>query len=207
MTVGRTEDRAPATRHRQHASARASDFRGPARAFYSQTVRLIERTHELNALSRALDRALGGTGVGLAICGEPGAGKSALVEVACAQATGLRMLRGACDPLATPRPLGPFRDLLADLGSLDRDASLAEVCEATTTPGGSSPRCWWSRTCTGSTPHRSRCCGSWSADWRPWRAPSSSRIAKTRSPPSTRPVRCWVTLRRPSTSAPFGWLH
>ena len=100
-------------------------------AFYSQTVRLIERHSELNALSRALDRALGGTGVGLAICGEPGAGKSALVEVACAQATGLRMLRGACDPLATPRPLGPFRDLLADLGSLDRDASLVEVCEAT----------------------------------------------------------------------------
>ena len=78
-----------------------------------------------------MDRALGGTGVGLAVCGEPGAGKSTLVEVACAQATGLRMLRGACDPLATPRPLGPFRDLLADLGSLDRDASLAEVCEGT----------------------------------------------------------------------------
>ena len=106
-------------------------YPGLVGAFYSQTVRLIERHSELNALSRALDRALGGTGVGLAICGEPGAGKSALVEVACAQATGLRMLRGACDPLATPRPLGPFRDLLADLGSLDRDASLAEVCEAT----------------------------------------------------------------------------
>jgi hypothetical protein len=40
------------------------------------------------------------------------------------------VLRGRCDPLATPRPLGPVRDLLADLRPLDGSAPLAEVCEA-----------------------------------------------------------------------------
>ena len=43
------------------------------------------------------------------------------------------MLRGSCDPLRTPRPLGPFRDLaaLTGLGGLLRgeDVLLSEVCE------------------------------------------------------------------------------
>jgi predicted ATPase len=91
-------------------------------------VGLLERERELDVLSRALAAALGGAGSGIAISGEPGAGKSVLVEAACAQATGLRMLRGGCDPLVTPRPLGPFRDLLADLGPLDGHVPLAEVC-------------------------------------------------------------------------------
>lgn len=43
------------------------------------------------------------------------------------------MLRGSCDPLRTPRPLGPFRDLAAvtGLGGLlpGEDVLLSEVCE------------------------------------------------------------------------------
>jgi DNA-binding CsgD family transcriptional regulator len=92
---------------------------------------LIERQSELDVLSRALDTAVGGTGSGIAIAGEPGAGKSVLVEAACEQATGLRVLRGGCDPLATPRPLGPFRDILADLAPIDGHVPLAQVCEST----------------------------------------------------------------------------
>ena len=90
---------------------------------------LYERDGELVALSRAVAAAAGGTGAGVAITGEPGAGKSALVEVACARATGLRVLRGGCDPLVTPRPLGPFRDLIPGLRPADlHDAPAA--CEA-----------------------------------------------------------------------------
>lgn len=75
--------------------------------------------------------AAAGTGAGVAITGEPGAGKSAVVEAACARSTGLRVLRGGCDPLATPRPLGPFRDLAAaEFGPLVTDGLLSDVCEA-----------------------------------------------------------------------------
>jgi DNA-binding CsgD family transcriptional regulator/tetratricopeptide (TPR) repeat protein len=90
---------------------------------------LYERDGELAALARAVAAAAGGSGAGVAIVGEPGAGKSALVAAACAAATGLRVLRGGCDPLVTPRPLGPFRDLIPGLRPADlQDAAAA--CEA-----------------------------------------------------------------------------
>jgi DNA-binding CsgD family transcriptional regulator len=99
---------------------------------------LYERDGELVALSRALADAAAGTGAGVAIVGEAGAGKSALVEVACARASGLRVLRGGCDPLVTPRPLGPFRDLIpnpalnpaAGLRPVAPHDTPAAVCEA-----------------------------------------------------------------------------
>src|SRR6266511_4025161 len=94
---------------------------------------ILERERELDVLSGALAAAIGGAGSGIAITGESGAGKSVLVEAACARAasTRLRVLRGGCDPLVTPRPLGSFRDLLADLGPLDGHVPLTEVCEST----------------------------------------------------------------------------
>jgi DNA-binding CsgD family transcriptional regulator len=95
-------------------------------------VTLLERDRELDALGRALHVARAGTGTGLAVSGEAGAGKTVLVAAACAGATGLRVLRTRCDPLDTPRPLGPFRDLtahLGQLGQLGQDQPLAAVCE------------------------------------------------------------------------------
>jgi DNA-binding CsgD family transcriptional regulator len=91
---------------------------------------LLERGREVDALSRVLAAAAGGGGQGVAVTGEPGVGKSALVESVCAGARGLRVLRSGCDPLVTPRPLGPFRDLLAHLRPMDRNAPLAVACEA-----------------------------------------------------------------------------
>ena len=45
----------------------------------------------------------------------------------------IRVLRAGCDPLRTPRPLGPFRDIAAELGLgeliHDDDAGLARICE------------------------------------------------------------------------------
>src|SRR5919107_3549049 len=92
-------------------------------------MRLVERDRELATLSRVLAGAAAGRGAGVAVTGEPGAGKSALVAAACGAATGLRVLRSGCDPLATPRPLGPFRDLVADLGPLGRDTTREAACE------------------------------------------------------------------------------
>src|SRR5690349_21328871 len=54
--------------------------------------------------------------------GEAGAGKTSLVQEfadgvsADAAIVDGRMLWGACDPLATPRPLGPLHDIADQLG-------------------------------------------------------------------------------------------
>ncbi|HVK29290.1 MAG TPA: AAA family ATPase [Nocardioides sp.] len=96
-------------------------------------MRLLERHDELTALAAALAHAAEGLGSGIAVTGESGAGKSTLVAEAVATAGALRVLRGHCDPLGTPRPLGPFRDLWAQ-GDLEAppagaDLILPELCE------------------------------------------------------------------------------
>lgn len=100
-------------------------------ASYSQPMMLLERDRELETLSAGLARVGSGSGVGFAVSGDSGAGKSTLVETAIAAADGLRVLRGGCDPLATPRPLGPFRDLLGDLGAVPVHEPVQTVCEVT----------------------------------------------------------------------------
>ena len=84
---------------------------GPSVRPHHRADHLLERQPELALLGEALISASSGTGTGIAVCGESGAGKSALVRSALAAADGLRVLRGQCEPLRTPRPLGPFRDL------------------------------------------------------------------------------------------------
>jgi DNA-binding CsgD family transcriptional regulator len=108
---------------------------GPSKLPYSQGMRVLERDRELEVLARAFVGAAGGSGSGITIAGEPGAGKSTLVAAACERATGMRIVRGGCDPLTTPRPLGPFRDAFARLsvgeqGSAALQGTAIEVCEA-----------------------------------------------------------------------------
>src|SRR3954469_19420807 len=55
------------------------------------------------------------------VAGEAGIGKTALVSAAAADR---RVLWGACDPLITPRPMGPLRDVAREAGG-----RLAEAIE------------------------------------------------------------------------------
>ena len=100
---------------------------------YPDPVGLVEREEELAILGSAFEQASNGDGSGVAVIGDAGAGKSVLLDAAIAAAPDLRLLRGSCDPLRTPRPLGPFRDLAAvtGLGALLRgeDVLLSDLCE------------------------------------------------------------------------------
>jgi DNA-binding CsgD family transcriptional regulator len=72
---------------------------------------LLEREHALNSLAEYAQSAAGGDGRVVLIAGEAGIGKTALVDALCAQMEDLPWLRGACDGLFIPRPLGPLVDI------------------------------------------------------------------------------------------------
>ena len=103
-----------------------------ADAPYAERVVLLEREHELGVLNTSVAGVGAGDGSAVALCGDSGTGKTALVEAALAGSGDPRVLRGSCDPLATPRPLGPFRDVAAAAGLpslVAADETLAHVCE------------------------------------------------------------------------------
>ncbi|SNY34349.1 ATP-binding protein [Paractinoplanes atraurantiacus] len=82
---------------------------------------LLERSSELAALDRLLAESAAGGRVAV-VSGEAGAGKSTLAA-AFAEAAGPRAqtLWGACDPLLTPRALGPLHDIARRLGGALRE--------------------------------------------------------------------------------------
>ncbi|GGM96753.1 DNA-binding CsgD family transcriptional regulator [Actinoplanes campanulatus] len=79
---------------------------------------LLERDHELSELGLVARRALDGHGSVVLITGEAGIGKSSVVDAirSVLPAEG-RLLVGYCDDLATPRVLGPLRDLVGKVGA------------------------------------------------------------------------------------------
>jgi len=79
---------------------------------------ILEREAELSVLADAARAAAGRHGSVVLVMGEAGIGKSSLVEALRSHlpAEG-RMLVGYCDDLATPRTLGPFRDLAGSVGT------------------------------------------------------------------------------------------
>ena len=89
---------------------------------------LLERDGELATLDALASAAVAGRGALALVTGEAGIGKSALVETFARGHAGLlRVLWGWCDQLATPRPLGPVRDLARQLrGRLIGRASCRE---------------------------------------------------------------------------------
>ena len=75
---------------------------------------LLERESLLAQLGVLAQRAGRGAGQVVLLRGEAGVGKSAVIRRFIADLDGqVQVLRGSCDPLATPRPLGPLIDMLA----------------------------------------------------------------------------------------------
>lgn len=97
---------------------------------------LLEREAALAALAGAYSETRAGSGRLVLVAGEAGVGKTSLVRAFLATVSrSNRVLIGACDPLFTPRPLGPFADLTSErndeLGRLLAGApSAAEAYEA-----------------------------------------------------------------------------
>lgn len=80
--------------------------------------RILERGDDLRALHAAVADAAAGVGSVVLVSGEAGIGKSALVaQLPDLLPPGARLLVGWCDDLGTPRVLGPWRDLMAGVGS------------------------------------------------------------------------------------------
>ena len=77
---------------------------------------LLERGPQLDELGRHLASAAAGHGRVVFVGGEAGVGKTSLVEGFCSATHDAWVLRGACDRLETPRPLGPLIDMLGELG-------------------------------------------------------------------------------------------
>lgn len=79
--------------------------------------RLLERERELDELVSGARASLAGRGEVLLVHGEAGIGKSSLVQALRTDPpSGCRVLVGSCDALATPRTLGPLRDLIPFVG-------------------------------------------------------------------------------------------
>jgi predicted ATPase len=93
---------------------------------------LLERESALETLGGWFAEARAGRGRLVLLGGEAGVGKTALVnEFALQHRQAARVLWGACDPLTTPRPLGPVADVAPALGGrldqLLRDEAPREV--------------------------------------------------------------------------------
>jgi DNA-binding CsgD family transcriptional regulator len=86
-------------------------------------VPLLERDRERDILGEQFDRARSGHGGLVLVTGEPGAGKTSLVQMFADECADERsVLWGACDPLSTPRPLGPLHDVASQLDDVVREA-------------------------------------------------------------------------------------
>lgn len=78
---------------------------------------LLERESERAALAGDLEDVVAGRGRLVFLEGEAGIGKTAVVHLFLrSQKATSRVHEGACDPLFTPRPLGPFVDIAASIG-------------------------------------------------------------------------------------------
>ncbi|HEX4746696.1 MAG TPA: AAA family ATPase [Gaiellaceae bacterium] len=108
---------APQTTGTSVASPRSSDA-------------LLERSPALAHLRAALDDASDGSGRLVFVSGEAGVGKTSVVAALRDETEArVRVLEGACDPLFTPRPLGPFADVAEQTGG-----PLAELVRAGAPP-------------------------------------------------------------------------
>ena len=89
---------------------------------------LLEREQVLEALRGALAAAATGHGRLVLVAGEAGIGKTAVVRAFCdGQVRPGHAVWGACDPLFTPRPLGPLLTIGEDMGGGLKDVLAGEA--------------------------------------------------------------------------------
>jgi hypothetical protein len=80
-------------------------------------MQLLEREPQLQTLLTTIENATAGRGCTVLVSGEAGIGKTWLVERFTRESGDrARLLWGACEALFTPRPLGPFYDIVHALG-------------------------------------------------------------------------------------------
>jgi class 3 adenylate cyclase/tetratricopeptide (TPR) repeat protein len=92
---------------------------------------LVGRDRDLERLRLAIDAARRGRGSLIEVVGEPGSGKSRLLDEARALADGLTVLRTACEVYSRQTPYAVWRDLLRQLLGLERDdQAIAEIFES-----------------------------------------------------------------------------
>jgi DNA-binding CsgD family transcriptional regulator len=133
--VRRSAELAPRGWHHPGTATRPSNLQ-TATPTTERVGELLERSPGLSALAEALAAVAASRRGSLAlVLGESGVGKTALVRRFCDDQDVARVLWGACDPLFTPRPLGPFLDIAEPAGGeLGRiaasDAKPYEVAEA-----------------------------------------------------------------------------
>jgi DNA-binding CsgD family transcriptional regulator/tetratricopeptide (TPR) repeat protein len=87
---------------------------------------LLERDGTLAALAEAHAAAAEGDGLVVFVTGEPGIGKTSLINRFVSDlGADARVLLGTCDDLSIPRPLGPFRDLVGNVSPALEEALAA----------------------------------------------------------------------------------
>ena len=113
---------APASLAKPVAQADNARVATTIRATSAVVAPLLERDDALVVLHGALSEVRAGAGRMVLVSGEAGIGKTALVRSFAGSVRGsARVLEGACDALAAPRPLGAFVDLGGDPGDRLRD--------------------------------------------------------------------------------------
>src|SRR5262245_54313990 len=79
-------------------------------------MQLLERERFLEALDGYADEAGTGRGRFVMVTGEPGIGKTSLLEAFRETHPELRWLWGGCDGAFTPQPLGPLHEIAMSVG-------------------------------------------------------------------------------------------
>jgi class 3 adenylate cyclase/tetratricopeptide (TPR) repeat protein len=101
---------------------------------------LVGRETEMAALKEALDAARMRQSRAVELVGEPGAGKTRLVEELVTSALGFQVLRTRCEPYSASTPFAPLRTLLRPLvGILPDEAPVAAGAKLTAFATGVMP--------------------------------------------------------------------